>query len=1346
MRQIIAALFITVSCLHLQAYNIDRIKFNHITVENGLNSNTVLCVFQDSEGFMWFGTNDGLTRYDTYELKQYRNNPNDSNSIGNNSIHCISEDTQKNLWIGTESGIYIYERKTDKFLQTELMSRIPGVHVKSIIHDKKGRVWLATLGNGVYCLDHSSSEISHWHHNPNDPLSLVSDYSPKILTDALGNIWCLTSGSYLYRYDENNKRFSQILIIDKSTGKTEKNAFSMCLDWEDNLWIGGWDSGLFHYNTKEDTFKNYLVNGNKPILNGRIHTINEISPGKLLLGSDEGLTSFDVKTRHYKTASFRTGDGLSDDFVYDIYVDREGVLWVATYFGGINYSNPNSSFFLHKMCTGFSSKGRVVSKFCEDSYGKIFIGTDDGGLFLYDPSTDICSPVTIDAKVSNLNIHALLNDEGTLWIGSYSNGLYRKDKHTGQIKHYLYFDGDQSISQSVYSLYKDQTGKLWIGTKTAIWSWSEDNGFKRIIHLGYNSDIIEIQGDTKSNIWFASLSKGLIRYAPKTKETVNLTMGNDGKEIPKEIQSMCIVQDIIFLGTLGKGLIKYDITTGNTEQVQSSSVNMQNLTIFHIINSENDLWISTNEGLMKYNISSGKINLFKESDGLKSDIFNYNSGIIASDGRIYIGTNDGFNIFNPEEIQTNYTAPNTVFIKSSFANLSNGDHRTIHKGHNPLTISFASLSYWSPQNNKYRYTMEGYDNSWHNLPWNENQVLFSDLKSGTYTFKVCSCNNDGIWGDPISATITVKPYWWNCTAAIIIYILLSVAVVAGIAAAYITITIQKNNNRAQKIKYEKEKTRIDTELQFFSNLAQEIMTPVMLINAPAYEVLSMDNLPDKVQEKIHLITKSSDKLMSLTTEIFNFREYSKHMNLKAEHIIQITKQIVEDFRTDVESHGIICKFTNNTEGDPVAYINIKAWNSIISNLITNAIQFTKDLIEVNAEISEGVLHISVHDNGTGISQNEMNKIFHPFWHYDKYARRPMQGFGLGLPIANMLAHKMGMTIKVDSVPDKYSTFSIFIPLSNEEAIDNQSIGPQYQKDLTSGEPELTNNISLNDQLNIFKHLSNALIIDNDDDFRLYLSSVLSETFNIISASNGEEGLEILRSGKSVDIVICDFMMPKIDGIEFCHRLKDDINLCHIPIILLSANTDIDIQAQCIESGADVCISKLVDVSYLVKQMRNLLEKRRILWDSFSKRPLAALTSIVQKDSGELFIKHLSDLIIKNMSRQDLSVDILAEEMHSSRSVLYKKVKDITGMTPNSLIKNMRMRKAAEFLAHGNYKINEICWKVGFSTPSYFSKCFYEYSGMLPKDFVSSNSDNVTKEENNTGIPEQPPKSIIADNQ
>jgi signal transduction histidine kinase/DNA-binding response OmpR family regulator len=1330
MRKIIATTLILInSCFHLQGSNVDRIKFNHITVENGLNSNTVLCVFQDSEDFMWFGTNDGLTRYDTYELKQYRNNPSDSYSIGNNSIHCISEDKQKNLWIGTEGGIYIYERETDRFIQTELLSLVPDFHVKSIIHDRQDRVWIATLGNGVYCLNRSSSEISYWSHDPNNPLSLASDYSPKILTDALGNIWCLTSGSYLYKYDENNKRFSQILIKDKSTGNTEKNAFSMCLDWEDNIWIGGWDSGLFYYNTKENTFKNYLVNGNKPILNGRIHTINEISPGKLLLGSDEGLTSFDIKTGQHNTASFRAGNGLSDDFVHDIYIDKEGGLWVATYFGGINYSNPNSSIFLHKKCTEFSTKGRVVSKFCEDSDGKIFIGTDDGGLFLYDPSTDICNPVTIDSRISNLNIHALLDDENTLWIGSYSNGLYKKDKLTGQIKHYLYFDGDQSISQSVYSLFKDQTEKLWIGTKTAIWSWSEDNGFRRIIHLGFNSDIIEIQGDNKSNIWFASISKGLLRYDPKTQETVNITTGNDGKEIPKEIQSMCIVQDKIFLGTLGKGLIKYDIATGNTEHVLSSSVNMQNMTIFHIINRENDLWISTNEGLMKYNISSGKINLFKKADGLKSDIFNCNSGIMASDGRIYIGTNDGFNIFNPEEIQTNFTAPNTLFIKSSFANLKNGDHITIHKGHNPFTIRFASLSYWSSQNNKYRYIMEGYDNIWHNLPWNENQVLFSDLKSGTYTFKVCSCNNDGIWGNTISATITVKPYWWNCMAAIIIYILLSIALVAGIVAACITITIQRKNNRAEKIKHVKEKTRIETELQFFTNLAHEIKTPVMLINAPAYEVLAMDNLPEKVLEKIHLITKSSDKLMNLTTEILNFREYSKHMHIQAQRIIQITSQIVEDFRTDVESHGITFKFTNNIEEDVVAYINIKAWNRIISDLITNAIQFTKDLIEIKAEISDDIIRISVHDNGIGIAQNEMNKIFHPFWHYDKYARRPMQGFGLGLPIANMLAHKMGMKIKVDSEPDKFSTFTIYIPLSNGEVIGDQLIDPQCQKDQTSKEQEITNSISLNDQLNNFKPLTNALIIDNDDDFRLYLSSVLSDTFNIISASNGEEGLEILRSGKSADIVICNVMMPKIDGIEFCHRLKNDLNLCHIPIILLSSNTDIDIQTQCIESGADVCISKLVDISYLVKRMRNLLEKRRILWDSFSKRPLAALTGIVEKDSGESFIKHLSDLIIKNMSRQDLTVDILAEEMHKSRSVLFKKVKDITGMTPNNLIKNMRLHKAAEFLAQGNYKINEICWKVGFSTPSYFSKCFYEYFGMYPKDFVSSNRDKITKKEN-----------------
>lgn len=1307
----------------ISAHSESRLTFSQLNIESGLSSNIIQCITQDSEGLMWFGTNDGLARFDTYEIRTWRNDPQNPHSIGNNSVYSILEDKEKRMWIGTERGLYLYDRGSDTFTALSGDVDIHSIHVRSIAQDMAGNIWLSTLGDGIFCINPHTKEIRNWKHDPLDSGSIGSDYCPKILADAMGDIWCLASGKYLYRYDSETSCFDPIQIRDNRNGRTEKNAFSMCFDWEGNLWIGGWDSGLFHYDKNTGIFTNYLYRSGRPVLPGRIHTIVEPEPGRLLVGSDAGLTDFNYDKGTYVTTSYgRPEDsGLSDDFVHDIFIDKEGGLWVGTYFGGVNYMNPNSYNFILERCENTYGKGRVISKFCENDDGRIWVGTDDGGLFIYDPVNKKSLPVTLDPHIPNLNIHAILRDGNDLWVGTYSNGLYRMNLRTRNVMHFKRFDENDPIDQSVYSLHLDPTGRLWIGTKTAIWSWTEHGGFARMKNLGFHSDIISIRSDHKGNIWFATISNGLFRYDPKTQGLSKVSNAKDStKDIPEEIMSMGIHSDQIYLGTAGKGVIRYDILSGRTDQLQSPSCDMSSMSVYNIINDENDIWLSTNEGLIRYNLSSEKAMMFGKSDGLRTDIFNNNSGIKTSDGLIYLGTNDGFNVFDPESIQINYTAPGTTFTQCSFPNLRNGDHIVIHKGHDPFTIGFSALSFRSPQRNRYRYIMEGAETAWQETSWENNTVRFSNLKCGTYTFRVCSCNNDGIWGDPISATFTVKAYWWNSRIAIIIYIIIGILLLSGIVTTFITYTFQKKKARAQKIKHVKEKTRIETELQFFTNLAHEIRTPVMLITAPANEIANIKGLPKKVQDNISLIKKSSDKLSSLTNEILNFRKCNSNMETATMPIIQVTKQIVDEFIPLTTAEGITLKFSDSTDGTALAEIDAGAWNKIINNLITNAIKFTKDLIEVRSEIREGVLHISVYDNGTGIAPDELKKIFQAFWHYDKTAKRPTPGFGLGLSITSMLAHRMGMKLRVASELDKYTEFTISVPLSESVAREEDIQEYLAQEKEKTDRHEEEGQIIPADDANMPKGKNSLtlLLVDDDEDLILYLASTLSDKYRILTASDGDEALQMLKSGQMADLIISDIMMPKMNGTELCESLRKDINLSHIPIILLSSNSDIETMMLGAETGADLYIDKPVDVTYLKSQIRNLLERRRALWDSFSKRPFLALHTLADNENDEDLIKMFSDIVLKNLSNQDLSVNDIADQLHMSRSILFKKIKDLTGMTPNNLIKTMRLRKAAELLIQGQQKIYEICWEVGFNTPSYFSKCFYQYFGMNPNEFVA----------------------------
>ncbi len=1319
MKRYSAIFLLMLHVLCVSGFSPVSMKFSHINVADGLASNTVLCMFQDSDGLMWFGTNDGLTRYDTYNLKTWRTAPDVPGTIGNNSIYCIFENKAGAIWAGTERGLYIYDRKNDSFSRFQDRRGgewIQDIHVRSIAEDKKGNIWIASLGHGLYRYDPVTMATRCWRHSDERDGGLSSDYVPTVLADDIGNIWVLTSDSYLYKYDEDSDSFIPILIKCSKTGAVMNNSFSMCFDWEGNLLIAGWDSGIFHYDKNDGTFSHYLTKRGKPYLKGRIHAINEVEPGKVLLGSDEGLTVLNMATGEFSTLSYgnMNDSGLSDDFVYGILIDREGGLWVSTYFGGVNYASPNSANFTLNKCSESSSKGRIVSKFCETEDGRIYVGTDDGGLFLYNPATGKSSSVTIDKDIPNLNIHAVLSTGEYLWVGTYSNGLYRMSLKNGSVRQYTKFSEKDQINQSVYALYRDHTGRLWIGTKTSIWYMTEEKGFTCVGQLGYNSDIIKIDGDSKGNIYFASISKGLLKYDPKAQELSGVVCSGNGVELPEGIISMCIIHDSIFIGTNGRGLFRYDIKTGCATNVTSPALDMCNLSVYHIISDDNNLWLSTNNGLVKYNLTTENATAFGKEDGLRTDIFNLNSGIKASDGSIYLGTDNGFNIFHPESLQSNIIPPNTIFLDGSAANLHDGDRILVRKGHGPLTLKFAATSYCAPRKNRYRYKLEGYEKEWTEKPYAANSVTYSSLPCGSYTFLVQSGNNDGIWGEPSRLSITVKPYWWNSVFAIILYSVICVLIVAGIVTIFIRFRMQTRKNREEKIRHTKEKTRIETELKFFTNLINELRTPVMLINAPANEIAAMPGLPKKVTENIAFIKKSSDKLLGITTEILDFRKSVSDMAMTNVHIVPATLPVIEEFKEIAEEQGIKLIFTDCTDGKAIAGMNVDAWNKIINNLLANALKFTDDLIEVSIRIVSGRICVEVYDNGTGISPKDQKNIFNAFWHYDQSARRPAQGFGLGLSITNMLAHKMGMAIKVDSEVGKWTRFTIFVPMSDKSLAEDI-----LAREVSAADSGLPNTEHAADSDETSSYSSSIMIVDDDFDHRLYLESKLSDKYKTCLAGNGDEALEILRSGMNIDLVISDVAMPKMSGIELCKAMRKDENFAHIPVIHISSCTDAEIRMRSAKSGAEICIEKPVDISYLRLQIHNLLENRRIVYERLSKKPLLLLNlSDTINSDDKAFLMQFNDIVLANISKQDLSINTLARELHTSRSIFFQRIKDLTGETPNNLIKQIRLRKAAELLLQDQYKVNEVCYLVGFNTPSYFSKCFHSHYGMLPKEYAA----------------------------
>ncbi len=1158
-------------------------KFRHYGMENGINSNTVFRVLQDRDGVMWFGTSEGLARYDGVSFKTWRNNPKDIHSLGNNIIYSMVEDEQGVLYIGTENGLYSFDKNQEIFdriltresLLNSVNDEFSNLFVRSLDVDKKGRLWIATLGQGLFRYNIQDKRLVHISAFPDNKYGTDSDYITSVLCDEKGIVWFTNATQYLYQFDEVQEKFSKIRIYDAYNNVECRSTFSLCEDFRGNLWLGGWENGLFRYDREKSEFTSYRPvseNGAK-LYAGRIHVIAETEPGTISYGCDNGIVNLNTVTLECENLRYvpYSNSSLTDNFIYDIVRDKEGGIWVATYFGGVNYTNSLTSAFDFSMTDRSGSRGRVISKFCEDTNHKLWIGTDDGGLFLYDMASGQCQGKILDTDFPNLNIHALLKDDDGLWVGTYSHGLYFLDTDSGKVKHWQKFEDGSTSHMSVYALYKNFDGKLWIGTKTGI-ILKEGDRFRKILDLGFNNDIIDIQGDAYGNIWFSSINSGLMQFSSKTGM---ITRPSSKGVIPEKISSMACEDNIIWLGTSGNGLVRYDIQSGEVSQILSGDVLTSDLTVFNIITDRQNLWLSSNSGLILYNTLTGKAKLFGAGDGLSANALNSNSGILTSDGVIFLGTNGGFNFFKPDDIQTNSIPPSLFLSSVEYGNQEAKEFRTsartagkmeIRTGDDHLKLKFSVLSYMVPEKNRFRWKID--DGLWRESASGENEVVLTDLGRGEHSLTVSGCNNDGVWSEEKSLIVTVKPFWYNCTLALAMYALLVMTAVYLLIKFIFAYNRERKANKEERIQRDRDRVRLETELELFTDIAREIRTPVMLINGPVDEILAENGLSEKARKNAVIIKSSSDKLHTITHEILDFLHNS-----------------IEGLRKNI--------------GDV-------------------DIPLRGEYRDISAEIEKS-------------TQTEMHNA---------------------------------LVKKKDS------------PKTRE--------------------------ISL-------------LIIDGDEQMREFLSLALSRHYkDVKTVADIDEARKTMDAGERIDLIISDAIL----GIDFCEELRNEDRFCHIPVFLLSSSNDVNLKVSAIEKGADIFLEKPVEIEFLISQINNILDKRKMMWDSFSKHPYATLRSTVQLKGNELFLQQLSDTVSMNISDIDFSVDDLAKQMNISRSVLFSQTREVCGTTPNNFIKEMRLRKAASLLTEQKYKVNEICYMVGFNTPSYFAKCFLKQFGVLPKDFMN----------------------------
>lgn len=1340
MQTILSIFFIFwISCL--KSFSIE-LNFKYYKVEDGLSSNTVYAVLQDSRGFMWFGTENGLNRFDGYTFTAYRNTPRNENSLINNYVYCLIEDGDQTLWIGTERGVCTFDLGKDGFnpfiLKTEKGIPVSG-RIQNLVPDN-GKIWITSARQGVFVYENNKLSLHSFEEfktNPDEQIWVTGIYKDKenIIWASVDN-----TGHQIYRFNKESGKFTPGFPDMCFDEQKQLRAYSMLEDTFGTLWFGTWTNGLIAVDKHKGiiTERHLHIPGKDRILH--IHQLTEYDPGTILIGSNDGLTSFKISPiagnrpdQHFREPM------LSNCFVYPIYKDNEGGLWIGTYYGGINYASPNRNYFTGNTYIKHENSvtGNVVSCFCEDPSGNIWIGTEDGGLNELNVKTGKFHAYSYKDKTNGLsfdNVHALLIDNNNLWVGTYTGGLNVMDLHTKKIKHYVSDHADKNTldANNIYSIYRDSLANIWIGTSSGINLYNrQSDNFTRARHL--NEIVMDIL-QTGNHIWFATINRGLQKFDLESGQWTEYLFESDNK-------NSLISNDVICLGTDEKqqlwigtnhGLCRYD---AENDIFIDEKVKFQSNYICKVFAENGNLWITTLKGLISYTPSTRQHRQFTKSDGLLSDLFTPNSGFKTSSGKIYLGTPNGFNTFYPKQLNKNTHIPTIeitdfqLFNKPTdinnflSRNKQNRPVLTLTHNKNSFSFEFTALSFFAPEKNQYSFMLEGFDKNWNNTG-KERRATYTNIPPGNYVFRIKASNNDGIWNNEGYALrmIIKPPLWWNGWS-ITFYILL---VITGIIYLFHFLREKdkrKNEEKIVRIRSEQEKEMYRSKIEFFTNVAHEIRTPLSLIIAPLEQVIEgSDAMPDAIKENLDIMRSNSQRLLTLVNQLLDFSKIEKRgiqISLSNQNIYLLVLKIYQRFKPFIEHKHILFEYICN-DTDFETMTDAENLTKVVSNLLSNASKYTTDhiLLKLNAHLSADYYEISVKDNGAGLSESETEHIFKPFY------QAPGQynsGTGLGLFLVKSIVDALDGKIELINNPGESFSISVVLPKINRQV--EYPLPGEYSKEtqMSSGiEPESCDSGNVccdsgNDEK------PSLLIVEDDKDMQAFIRKQFQNNYLVYTANDGNEGIDILES-HPIDIIVTDMMMPNMDGITFCKTVKQNFLWSHIPVIMLTARTNVGSKIEAFETGADAYLDKPFHISYLSARIRNLLESRRLLFQKFSQTPYASLKSIAGNKTDEDFLVKLNEIIEKNIENSDFSIDNLAKEIGISSSGLFAKIKQISGVTPNRLILSMRLKKAAELLNERRYRVNEVCYRVGFNNPSYFAKCFQKQFGKLPKDFTDHDTE------------------------
>lgn len=1320
--------------------------FEKISPNSGFTFNELSSIVQDQDGIIWFGSTNGLYRYNGYEIERFTTTSGNGGHILSNYINKLYIDDQQTLWVCTPKGFCTFNRQTNSYNPFILNHKdfSPGspFNAQNILQVNDS-TYLLLINFTLYRYNINKKNLVV--QNLNDQTRYYRCQA--LRKDDEGQIWLGTTTGATYMSNNALQAFN--FQFRHSAGGVS----TFCFDG-DYIWVGHDGTGIEKISKKTGAVIHYGKEKPAPykLLSNRVRKIIKRENGDVWISTFLGINI--ITKDGMETIEADQFNNLPDNSVYELMIDHQNGIWIGTWAGGLAYYSDYNYHFEHikKIPFDVNLAKNTISSFTEDKKGVIWIGSETSGLKTFDTKTRLFESFDIYNEHNELiNVKQLAIDKNeTIWMGTFADGVWYKEKNSTKFKpiendilkklqiiHKLYVSGNELWICSINS------GVISFNIKTKeMKSYTVDpNNPTGIL----SNNVWTILIDSLQNVWIGTNQGVCVKMA--NSNTFKSLSARD-ESFQNIVYSLCEVRKgEIWAGTKDKGILKIEIKDLSVKPLDIEW-NKSLPEIYNLISDDaKNIWINSDQGIQMYNPYTKQLQLFDETDGVLGKNFNPNACLKSSSGELYFGGSYGFNIIQPSTIIPNPYPPDVTLCELKINNLPFEKNTvpsanalylpmlrelTLNHQQNTISASFIANNYVKASNNQFKYRLLNYQDEWTEMG-TENNISFTKIPPGKYILEVLGSNNNGVWSTkPYKLNIYIIPPWWRTNVAYLLYFL--------IFGTISYLIIRELNYRAgikkamlkERYRHDAEEKLFQEKQKFFTNISHEFRTPLTLILSPIDVLNNRFKYDVTAHEHLNIIKRNADRLLRLTNEILDFRliETGK-IKLKSGSydIIQICKNTYDCFTYAAIEKEINFIFSSKYETLNLT-IDSNKIEKIIYNLLSNAFKFSAEKSQIILSIDSSKLtkdsyvqsfftgeefigeciEIRVKDFGKGISQQDLPFIF------DRFSTKTEQltaGTGLGLHISQEYIRLHGGNIFVWSEENQETTFIVNIPLSQPIEVDKQSILIQPNIDnFRSKEKNMFDEV---DEVSKMQSDIVVLLIEDHAELRKYLKTALSNRYKVLTASNGIQGYEIALEIVP-NIIISDILMPGKDGITLTKQLKQHNKTNHIPIILLTALNETADQIHGISHGADSYLVKPVDINLLLAHINRLLEDRKMLAQRIgNSKPTNDTKSITAADKLS-FIEKATIHVSQNLLNTQFSVTELSEKLNISRSSLHRKIKNDTNLSVTEFIRDIRMQKAIELMKEKKYNLDEIGYYVGFNSHSYFTRSFKKKYGKTPKEF------------------------------